>query len=369
MECPVCLVVQKTIANPSCEVGHVICGPCRKQVTDCPTCRDDFTEDVSAIQSQIVELLNDQASIINKKKPRVYERDPVVLKRREKQIMYGKNTADYDTYIKLVPKYDREDVMPRTPDYRKVYSRRQWDGAVKAWKLSIHSTVAQLEPGKEKSVPSGVYYSRSVLLMLKNSPMAYNWPPPLNQDYKVGDKFNPVAWYSATSPTSCRTRSRLLKETAAKYRSLKWESEAAVTYRNLQEQVQRLRREVDAVVGYKREEEVDAVVGYKREEAPVVAYKGEYDPMVKYKRVYGRDFASNGEGVCGGEDAADSIVKRRMEEGGNIGEVWEADAFYNPSDVSRRIVPFMETEQSARKENMAQHWAVGGVRKLSQKEI
>lgn len=248
MECPVCKVVQNTFANPCCTVGHIICGPCRKQATDCPTCRFDFTNDLSALQSQIVDMLNDQGSIINKKH-RVYETDPVVLKRREKQIMYGKNTADYDAYVKMVPKHERGDHMPRTPDMHKVYSRRQWDGAVKAWKLNIHSTVSHLDPGRENSVASGVYYSRSVLLMLKKSPMASNWPPPLNTDYKVANKFDPVAWYSATSPTSCRTRSRLLRETAAKYRSLKWESEAAVTYRNLQEQVQRLRREVDAVVG------------------------------------------------------------------------------------------------------------------------
>ena len=65
--------------------------------------------------------------------------------RREKQIAYGKNTVDYDRYLELVPKMERKDRMPRTPNKNRKYSRRQWDGLVKNWKQQIHATVNALD--------------------------------------------------------------------------------------------------------------------------------------------------------------------------------------------------------------------------------
>jgi len=73
------------------------------------------------------------------------ETDDVVLNRREKQIAYGKNTVDYDRYMELVPKMERKDRMPRTPNKNRKYSRRQWDGLVKNWKQQIHATVTALD--------------------------------------------------------------------------------------------------------------------------------------------------------------------------------------------------------------------------------
>lgn len=66
------------------------------------------------------------------------EEDPMVLARRDKQIEYGKNTLAYDEYTKAVPKNQRHQGMPRTPVKYRKYSRRQWDGLVKAWKKSLH---------------------------------------------------------------------------------------------------------------------------------------------------------------------------------------------------------------------------------------
>jgi len=77
------------------------------------------------------------------------ETDEVVLSRREKQIAYGKNTVDYDKYMELVPRAERKERMPRTPNKNKKSSRRQWDGMVKTWKQQIHATVKALEGGDE----------------------------------------------------------------------------------------------------------------------------------------------------------------------------------------------------------------------------
>ena len=52
---------------------------------------------------------------------------------------------DYDRYMELVPKAERKDRMPRTPNKNRKYSRRQWDGLVKNWKQQIHATVNALD--------------------------------------------------------------------------------------------------------------------------------------------------------------------------------------------------------------------------------
>jgi len=72
-------------------------------------------------------------------KPKEKEFDADVLARRQKQIDYGKNGVAYDNYVNKVPKDKRSFNLPRTPDKNVKYSRRQWDGLIKAWKLQIHS--------------------------------------------------------------------------------------------------------------------------------------------------------------------------------------------------------------------------------------
>merc|ERR1712150_205616 len=60
------------------------------------------------------------------------------ISRREKQIEYGKITPAYERYCSQVSKEERTTRMPRTPDKTKKYSRRQFDGMVKIWKIKIH---------------------------------------------------------------------------------------------------------------------------------------------------------------------------------------------------------------------------------------
>jgi len=81
---------------------------------------------------------------VPKTKPE-WETDEEVLNRREKQISFGKNTVSYDRYISIIPKDKRTARMPRTPNKRRKYSRRQWDGLVKKWKQDLHVVVAGFE--------------------------------------------------------------------------------------------------------------------------------------------------------------------------------------------------------------------------------
>ncbi|CAG5112911.1 Oidioi.mRNA.OKI2018_I69.chr2.g7075.t1.cds [Oikopleura dioica] len=66
------------------------------------------------------------------------ETDPEVLKRREKQIEYGKITERYQEYIEAVPKNERKYWQPRTPKKDQVTPRRIFDGEVQAWKKKLH---------------------------------------------------------------------------------------------------------------------------------------------------------------------------------------------------------------------------------------
>uniref|UniRef100_A0A0B6ZTD4 Histone RNA hairpin-binding protein RNA-binding domain-containing protein n=1 Tax=Arion vulgaris TaxID=1028688 RepID=A0A0B6ZTD4_9EUPU len=78
----------------------------------------------------------------NEKLPVVTEEDTTLLVRKEKDITYGKNTADYKLYIEKVPRRTRsrdKKRHPRTPEKHIKCSRRSWDAQVKTWKLRLHS--------------------------------------------------------------------------------------------------------------------------------------------------------------------------------------------------------------------------------------
>jgi len=113
--------------------------------------RDLRTKLKKSLKSHNLEEPSENVKFTNpiSTKPDEYETDEDVLNRRDKQMEYGKNTIDYDTYCRIIPKDERTDTMPRTPNKHKKYSRRQWDGMVKNWKQMIHKVVATYNENNE----------------------------------------------------------------------------------------------------------------------------------------------------------------------------------------------------------------------------
>lgn len=90
-----------------------------------------------------------------KKKPIEYETDRNAIRRRQKQIDFGKNTTGYQLYIKAVPKFKRMRGDPQTPNKYIKYSRRSWDAQIRLWRIKLHvydPPQAKDEEGKEEEI-------------------------------------------------------------------------------------------------------------------------------------------------------------------------------------------------------------------------
>ncbi|KAL5471316.1 hypothetical protein EMCRGX_G029415 [Ephydatia muelleri] len=60
------------------------------------------------------------------------------LAQRQKQVDFGKNTVGYDIYVQAIPKWQRKNGDPQTPDKYQPCSTRSWQGQIRAWRRALH---------------------------------------------------------------------------------------------------------------------------------------------------------------------------------------------------------------------------------------
>ena len=130
------------------------------------------------------------------------ETDARRLSQRRKEITYGKNTLGYDRYTRLVPKEKRSRQDPRTPDVTGKYSKRQFDGIVRAWRRKLHDW----DPPKSEQDLGPAVAPMIPTLAATPAPAPPAAPAPLPVPPKpVDDDFGPDVFAVAPSeaPVAC----------------------------------------------------------------------------------------------------------------------------------------------------------------------
>jgi hypothetical protein len=77
------------------------------------------------------------------------ETDAERLRKRQKQINFGKVTAEYQRYVVEVTRRNRQPYHPRTPNKFRQCCRRKFDGAIRQWRKHLHAWNANPEGVKD----------------------------------------------------------------------------------------------------------------------------------------------------------------------------------------------------------------------------
>jgi histone RNA hairpin-binding protein len=101
----------------------------------------DIIEELEQQSKEVAEYsekVAEKYKLDKEKLKKSLELDSETLRKRQKQINYGKLTPEYQRYILAVQKRHREPFHPRTPNKFRKCSRRKFDGCVKKWRKLLH---------------------------------------------------------------------------------------------------------------------------------------------------------------------------------------------------------------------------------------
>lgn len=92
-------------------------------------------DDLEEKQREEIEELVTRPKI----EPQPENSDEKKKQKRLQQINHGKNTKEYQNYIRLIPKYKRSLGDPKTPDHNDLsMSKRRFAGIMRAWRRDLH---------------------------------------------------------------------------------------------------------------------------------------------------------------------------------------------------------------------------------------
>jgi len=88
--------------------------------------------------NQYTEKVSIKYKIDKEKLMKNLECDAEILRKRQKQINFGKVTSEYQRYLTEISRKKRQPYHPRTPNKFRKCSRRKFDGLIKKWRKLLH---------------------------------------------------------------------------------------------------------------------------------------------------------------------------------------------------------------------------------------